>query len=194
SRAGGPVTLLAVLMDRTPGRREGRDFSHTRYKATLTVDRAEPDVVADATAALHGRLERLKEIHGAAGPWAFVGCRIGERALKDLGLPRHSFPLMVVHHCPAQVQYSCIADGVQAATGASPGKLNLVVKESTLEGLKTVVEDRKTGRRLTFVLRPGFIESIRDVPYERFDAEVRRIAGLSDDAIFTVSKSDGEAK
>ena len=81
---------------------------------------------------------------------------MGERALKELGLPRHSFSLLIVHHCPAQVQYSCIADGLQAATGASPGKLNLTVKEAAADALKTVVADRENGRYLTFVLKPDF--------------------------------------
>ncbi len=33
----GPVSLLAVLMDKTPGKRDGKSFSHTRYKATLAL-------------------------------------------------------------------------------------------------------------------------------------------------------------
>ncbi|HMB02756.1 MAG TPA: hypothetical protein VKP69_03330, partial [Isosphaeraceae bacterium] len=35
-------------------------------------------------------LTRVREIHGAAGPWAVAGYRIGERALEELKLPRHS--------------------------------------------------------------------------------------------------------
>ena len=139
-------------------------------------------------------LARVKEIHGAAGPWAVTGYRMGERALKELGLPRHSFSLLIVHHCPAQVQYSCIADGLQAATGASPGKLNLTVKEATADALKTVVADREKGRYLTFVLKPDFVESIRDLPPDRLADEGRRIAGLPDDRIFTVAETAGEAK
>lgn len=33
----GPVLLLAVFFDETPGRRDGRSYSHTRFKATLTL-------------------------------------------------------------------------------------------------------------------------------------------------------------
>ena len=75
-------------------------------------------------------LTRVGEIHGAAGPWAVAGYRIGARALKDLNLPRHAFPILVVHRAPAEVRFSCVADGLQAATGASPGKLNLRVEGS----------------------------------------------------------------
>ncbi|WP_422929720.1 formylmethanofuran dehydrogenase subunit E family protein [Singulisphaera sp. PoT] len=186
-----PVSLLAALRDETPGKRDGKGYSHVRYKATLTVE-------ADAGIAQVGpstaeRLARVKEIHGGAGPWAVVGYRIGERALKELGLSRHSLSLRVVHHCPPKVQYSCIADGLQASTGASPGKLNLKVEEATIQDLKTVVEDRKSQRSLTFVLLPEFAESIRDIPPDRFEAEARRVAEMPDASMFVVKESVSKA-
>jgi formylmethanofuran dehydrogenase subunit E len=138
-------------------------------------------------------LARVKEIHGAAGAWAVAGYRMGDRALKELSLPRHSFSLLVVHHAPAQVQYSCIADGLQAATGASAGKLNLKVEEVPIEQLSTTIEDRKTGRRLTFTLRPEFIKSIKDLPHGRAVEEGKRIAGLPDSEIFVVTESKSSA-
>ena len=121
----GPWSLLVQVVEKTPGKRDGRDYSEIRYKATLAIS---PEAAfGPAVAAC---LARVKEVHGAAGPWAVAGYRIGERALKELGLPRHSHKLEVVHRCPMQVQYSCMADGLSAATGASPGKLNLRLEES----------------------------------------------------------------
>ncbi len=111
----GPWSLLVQVMDKTPGKRDGRDYTHIRYKATLAI--GSEAAFGPAVAAC---LARVKEVHGAAGPWAVTGYRIGERALKELGLARHSHELMVIHRCPAEVQFSCIADGVQAATGAAP--------------------------------------------------------------------------
>ncbi len=142
-------------------------------------------------AAVAERMARVREIHGAAGPWAVAGYRMGERALKELGLPRHAFSLRVVHRCPAQVQYSCIADGLQAATGASPGKLNLRVEEATAEAMRTVIRDEKTGRELTFTpascgVRPVLVV---DLSPDRREAEGRRVAELPEDAIFRVSES-----
>jgi formylmethanofuran dehydrogenase subunit E len=134
-------------------------------------------------------LARVKEIHGGAGPWAVVGYRMGLRAATDLGLPRQSFALEVVHRCPAEVQYSCMADGLQAATGASVGKLNLKVEAAEVAQLRTTVKDRKSGRTLTFTLRPELASTIRDLPYERLEAEGKRVAGLADDAIFVVEDS-----
>jgi formylmethanofuran dehydrogenase subunit E len=122
-----------------------------------------------------------------------AGYRMGERALRDLGLPRHSASLRVIHRSPAEVQYSCVVDGLQAATGASPGKLNLKVETVSVDELSSVIEDRKTGRRLTFKLRPDLAETIGDLPPDQLEAQGRKVAGLPDDSIFTVSEAAPEA-
>jgi formylmethanofuran dehydrogenase subunit E len=129
-------------------------------------------------------LARVKDVHGDAGPWAVAGYRIGARALQDLGLSRHSHDLEVVHFCPLQVQYSCMADGLSAATGASTGKLNLRLEESPADSLRAIVKHRQRGRSLSFTLKPEFIRSISDLPRDRLEAEGRRVASLPDDAIF----------
>lgn len=183
----GPVSLLAVVVDKTPGKRDGRDYTHIRYKATLALGSEAGHAAAGSSAA--ECLARVKDIHGAAGPWAVAGYRMGERALRELGLPKHAFTLQVVHRCPAQVRYSCVADGIQATTGASPGKLNLRVEEATAEAMKTVIRDAKSGRVLTFTLRPAFVRSVADLPTDRLEAEGRRVAGLRDDEIFSVAES-----
>ncbi len=134
-------------------------------------------------------LTRVKEVHGATGPWAVAGYRIGERARKELGLPRHSFKILVVHRAPAEVQYSCVADGLQAATGASPGKLNLRLEEVPPDRLSTAVSDRETGRALTFTLRPEFVRTVRGLPHDRLEGEGRRVASLPDEAIFTMTET-----
>jgi formylmethanofuran dehydrogenase subunit E len=180
----GPWSLLAQVVGKTPGKLDGRDYSEIRYKATLSI--CAEAAFGPAVAAC---LARVKEVHGAAGPWAVAGYRIGERALKELGLHRQSHDLEVVHRCPAEVQYSCIADGVQAATGASPGKLNLRVVEGTRENLRTVIRDKKSGRSLTFILEPEFARSISDLPFDRLEGEGRRVASLRDENIFIVRES-----
>ncbi len=139
-------------------------------------------------AAVAERLGRVREIHGAAGPWAVAGYRIGERALEQLGLPKHAFTLQFVQDCPARVPYSCVADGLQAATGASAGKLNLRVEPATAEAMRTVIRDEKSGRVPTFTLEPKFVRSVADLPHDRLEAEGRRVAGLRDEEIFSVAE------
>ena len=139
---------------------------------------------ASDEALIKERLDRVRAVHGGTGPWAVVGYRMGERALKELNVPRQSFSLSVVHRCPLEVQYSCMADGLQAATGVSSGKLNLKIEKATVDQLGTTVEDRKTGRRVSFKIKPELAKSIANLPYDRLEAEGRRVAGLPDDAVF----------
>ena len=131
-------------------------------------------------------VSRVRDVHGAAGPWAVAGYRIGERALKELNLPRQSFLIQVTHYSPIEVQYSCIADGIQAATGASLGKLNLRIRETPAFLLRTEIQNRRTGRTLTFFLQPKFIESITNLPMDRLETEGKRVAALPDNEIFTI--------
>lgn len=115
----------------------------------------EPPTRASAPPALdpdEAELAKVTAIHGAPGPWAVLGYRMGQAALEQLHLPAGSFDLEVVHHTPNKVQYSCIADGASAATGVSAGKLNLKLIESTEDAVYTEYINKKTGARLA--LRP----------------------------------------
>jgi formylmethanofuran dehydrogenase subunit E len=131
--------------------------------------------------------EQVARIHGGAGPFAVAGHRMGERALKELGLPRGSFDLEVVHTCPRQVQWSCIADGLQSATGASPGKLNLTL-EHVPDGDATVsrVRDRRSGRTVSLTLTDAFRAKFLDTPMPELRAAGERVAAMADEEIFTL--------
>lgn len=101
-------------------------------------------------------LDRVAECHGSAGVFAVVGYSMGQRALHELGEARGSFDLEVTHRTPMKVQYSCVADGVQASTGVSAGKLNLDLVEAPVSEFETIFRDRKTGKQLVFRIRPPF--------------------------------------
>jgi len=131
-------------------------------------------------------LARVAEFHGAAGVFAVAGYRIGARALGELGEKRGSFDLDVTHRTPFQVQWSCIADGIQAATGVSVGKLNLRLVETSPEKLETVIRDKRSGRTLSFRLRPDFLSKYLDLPEDRQAAAARELLKLPDSAIFTM--------
>lgn len=129
-------------------------------------------------------LAAVRAIHGGAGPWAVAGYRIGEAARAKLGLERGSFDLEVVHHTPPEVQYSCIADGAAASTGASLGKLNLSLEPATALDTRTVVRKRSTGETLTYKLTDAFMVRFKDVPREKLAEAGREAAGLGDAEIF----------
>lgn len=130
------------------------------------------------------KLEAVARVHGGAGPWAVAGYRMGERALTLLGLERGSFDVEVVHYTPQEVQYSCIADGASAATGASVGKLNLSLVDAPAADTHTRYTNRKTGAIITLRLTKAFTERFKDVPMERLSAAGREVVVLPDDDIF----------
>ena len=132
------------------------------------------------------KLDEVARIHGGAGPWAVAGYRMGAFALRSLALARGSFDLEVVHFTPHEVQYSCIADGAAAATGASLGKLNLTLAESTAAQTRTIYRRKSTGAMLTLRLTHAFVVRFADVPREGLQDAGREVIGHRDDEIFEV--------
>lgn len=137
-------------------------------------------------------LEAVARVHGGAGPFAVAGHRMGERALTDLGLRRGEFAIEVEHTCPRQVQWSCIADGLQAATGASPGKLNLSLTfVDDGQPTESRVRDRRSGRVVVMGLKDEFLAAFLDTPMDRLREAGARVAVMSDDEIFWVRSEQG---
>ena len=133
-------------------------------------------------------LQQVAQFHGAAGVFAVAGYRMGQRALLELKEPRGSFAPDVTHETPLQVQYSCIADGWQASTGVSAGKLNLHIVRVAPDNLQTIIKDRKTGKELIFRLRPEFLRTYLNLPHSEQAKEARQVAAMPEERIFTVDK------
>jgi formylmethanofuran dehydrogenase subunit E len=109
---------------------------------------------------------------------------MGAYALAKLGLERQSFDLEVVHHTPQEVQFSCIADGAAAATGASAGKLNLHLVDATEAGVATTYRRKSTGQAVTLRPSRAFVARFRDVPRDQLAAAGRAVLALPDSDVF----------
>jgi formylmethanofuran dehydrogenase subunit E len=126
---------------------------------------------------------RTSLIHGLAGPFAVAGYRIGEYARQRLQLTRGSLDLDVTHHSPAQVQWACVIDGLQAATGASLGKMNLH-RVSSVQTF-SVWKNRRTGQMLRFELASALLKANVDLPYNKLYAAGLRVAQMKE-SVFRV--------
>jgi formylmethanofuran dehydrogenase subunit E len=129
-------------------------------------------------------LEAVRGVHGGAGPWVVAGYRMGRYALTRLGLPRGSFDVEVTHHSPREVQYSCIADGAAAATGASMGRLNLSLEAAAAPETRTTYRNKQTGASITLKITDAFAQRYRDVPRQQLSAAGKEVLHLHDDEIF----------
>lgn len=127
---------------------------------------------------------RTALIHGLPGPFAVAGYRMGEFALRRLGLPRGSMDLDVTHYSPAKVQRSCVIDGLQAATGASLGKMNLHRIDSA--ETYSLVKNCKTGQTLRFDLTEAVLKANLDLPYNKLYAAGLRVAKMKEPEVFRV--------
>jgi formylmethanofuran dehydrogenase subunit E len=179
SRSVHSVNRLEVMELGGPAPASGghHGAGHGANKTTAT---------ATATAtATSDDLARVGQIHGAAGPFAVAGYRMGKRAMRELGITSGSLDLEVRHESPAQVQWSCIADGAQAATGASAGKLNLAVREAAADRTRTVFRRKSTGKSVAFQLTPAFVKRYLDLPRVELDRAGAEIMKMPDDQIFS---------
>jgi formylmethanofuran dehydrogenase subunit E len=131
-------------------------------------------------------LRAVTQAHGGAGPWAVLGYRMGAFALKKLGLERGSFDLEVRHESPAEVQFTCVADGTQASTGASLGRLTLTHVAVPRERMRTSYRKKSTGETIALRPSPAFVARFENVPRERLGEAGREVLRLSDDELFEV--------
>lgn len=129
-------------------------------------------------------LDEVAAIHGAPGPWAVSGYRMSEYALEKLGLPRGSFDLQVVHWTPREIRYSCIADGAAAHSGASLGKLNLSLVDTTPENVLTVYRNKKSGKSIALRPSASFRQRFADTPRERARELGREVLELPAELVF----------
>jgi len=131
-------------------------------------------------------LETVALIHGGAGPWVVAGYRMGVFAIGQLDLPRGSFDLEITHYTPKQVQYTCVADGAAAATGASLGKLNLGLAEATSAEVRTTYRKKSTGQAITLRPSAAFVARYRDLPREKLGEAGREVMELPEAQVFDV--------
>ncbi len=186
----------------------------------LSACNSDSDAQETQTETLAKKLERVTEIHGGAGPWAVVGFRMGRGALRALGftaeVPHTSqerFELYVAHYAPLTftaagtlgpyVQFTSVADGLHAGTGASVGKGNLricdtpglpaptqpdLVNAATLQ-MRSVIVSRKPNQPIRCVqtrVTLSFAQGYLNLPFEQLVAKGREAMELPDAALFTL--------
>lgn len=138
---------------------------------------------------VEARLDQVAAIHGGSGPFAVAGYRMALHAMKVLQLEPGSFDLDVEHHSPKMVQFSCIADGAQAATHVSVGKLSLRWVEAPWEATETIFLKRSTGQKLVLKPAASFLKTFMNLPYERSRENGRKVLALPDAQVFEVVPS-----
>src|SRR5665647_1857122 len=139
------------------------------------------------------------EFHGHRCPFMPIGYRMGKLAMKRLGVERekdHGF--YVVAELGEGHPQTCMMDGIQAATGATYGKLLL---SRTFWGKLAAVFAHPEKGAVRYALNADFMDEMgkheffsyrkrgvepSEIPAEITDDLVKWIAGLPDETVFKV--------
>ena len=137
---------------------------------------------------LENDLRAIRAVHGGLDPLSVAGHRMGRRALELLGLPRGSRELVAIVRTPMDARYAAVADGIEAATGATMGRLSLLLEEArSLEEAASVFSNRSGGESLTLRLRPEFLERAASASGPDAEALALKVATMEDSEIFESS-------
>lgn len=134
-------------------------------------------------------LRSIRNVHGDLTPGAVLGFRAGRSALEQLGLSRGEDGLHVLHQCPTSPDLTSMADGVQAATGATLGRLSLeLAPVPNARQTSTIFTNQHTGRTLTVRFPADIVEEI-EAADDAFAVEALalRLATMPDELLFVVS-------
>jgi uncharacterized GH25 family protein len=151
--------------------------------ATLTFD------VQGQTSA-SGDIQAIRAVHGELTPWAVIGYRMGRGALEALSLPRGDDRLLAVYHGPAALPHVSAADGIQAATGATIGRLTLRLQHADFDALRCEFTELQRG--LTIVCRPneGFLERLGVAPGKLDEQAAMKMLTLPDEELFELQVTE----
>ena len=122
-------------------------------------------------------LSLVVRLHGHLGPFMVAGLRMGSTALRLLGHPGYRGIVAEVETGTVP-PISCLIAGIQVATGCTPGKGNLVIRD----GGRPRATFRANGKVLRIELRSPLVERFRAAT----DPEglARRILRLPEEELF----------
>lgn len=137
-------------------------------------------------AAVPGRdAQAIITAHGRLEPWVAAGYRMARRALRDLELERGDSRLVATHFSPYARPTIAMIDGVQAATGASVGKMNLRYKTVGLEGLRTEFVDCQSGKSVVLRLTDAALRELSALDESEAEAAAMRVLEMPEDDLMT---------
>lgn len=120
----------------------------------------------------------LKDFHGHLGPYAVVGYRMGQLALRLLKVRGKSLHALV--RCGGRPPMSCIIDGIQFSASCTLGKGNISVAD---EGRAEAVFMGE--RRITITLK-GSAKEIIDRGMSDGEATALRVWDMPEEELFEV--------
>jgi len=118
-------------------------------------------------------IEMGEAVHGGFGPLIALGIRLGDDAMKTLGVGPRSVD--VTYFAGKDAPCPCAADGIMLVTTASPGQGSLrIAAEPAGEGQhgRVVIRHKRSGRAVEYVIPSGVsalvAEAMKGAPEKRW--------------------------
>ena len=106
-------------------------------------------------------LDELERFHGHIGPYVALGARMGVHAISEREIPKY-FGLHVHVECPPEPPFSCLIDGLQAATGATMGKKN--IEHIIADKIRVTITDTKTKKQVSYTIKQSIMDMMKEMP------------------------------
>lgn len=165
------------------------------FQVTGNVQAASQDTIqAVSSASITDDVRLIVAVHGELSPWAALGYRMGKRGLKELDLMPGDPRLLAIHRTPFEQPFTIIADGIQASTRATLGRLSLLIAKVDRTDLRTEFIDRAGGGGVEFRISPKLLDELM-APDASDDPGTLAIRILiqRDDELFAVIRTDSVA-
>ncbi|MGB9683882.1 MAG: FmdE family protein [Candidatus Bathyarchaeales archaeon] len=116
----------------------------------------------DENEALTLEIKNAENLHGHLGPFLVIGVKIARLAKKSLNLDyaKHK-ELQITAALPLSTPFSCIIDGIQAATQCTVGNQKLKIKNSK-ETITATFKLKNQSKTLKIQVNPQVLEMLKD--------------------------------
>jgi len=133
-------------------------------------------------------IDNAQKLHGHLGPFLVIGVRMGMIAKRVLGVADGECACLNAHvKIPLFPPFSCLLDGIQAATTCTVGNRRLTMENS--EEIRVTFSKQDSNRMVKITLEPRLAEELEkklseDALTEEFALE---IAGLPENQVFNIA-------
>ncbi len=137
-------------------------------------------------------LEKAVDFHGHLGPFLVLGIRMGFAGLRELRVERGNPKLHVTVMTKPSVPFSCVIDGIQAATKCTIGNRKMRLRNSpkNVAAKFQILE----GKIVTVTLNPAKQDELKKLlskhaGFQEMEKIARKVCSMPEKELFKVKKT-----
>ena len=141
---------------------------------------------------LEDTIEKAVDFHGHLGPFLVLGVKMGLIGIRELEVIKGNPKLRVTVMTKPSVPFSCVIDGVQAATQCTLGNRKLRLRNSTksVSAKFQILE----GNIVTVTLNPAKQEELekllsKHASFQEMEKIARNVVSMPEKELFEVKKT-----